>query len=451
MTVTAGCFLSPFLENLGLDEKEIGAALGLAKVVEMIGSGFAGAWADHRERLYPKHGRAQVMAFGILGGSIATLCHVLVTEAWHHIALRSLYSMFASLIPGVLDGIAIDYLGENKAAYGKERIHGAIWWALAHWTLAIIIERMGFTSIYMLTIMACPLLLSCIYVYEHYQHNVKSRPKLLKRSSDIMSDNDDFVEGNQSAHNHHTDAKKHHNQDEQNGDDKVEIPLIGLIRLLFASLSFSAFFAAAFFLSSGQAIADSFSFLFFESLGSSFTVMGWTTVLTVVFEAPIFYIAPQLLQKFGSSNLLLLATACYIVNVTGYSIIPDGHGWMVLLFEPLHGVTYACAQTSIVDFVAQLMPPGYQASGQGIANALRGLGGMLGLGLGGWVAEEVGDRMIYRVAAVVVAVGTSPYLMTLCLVGRKSSSITSHQPLQQHESDDDIQIVESRKGESSNV
>ena len=93
-------------------------------------------------------------------------------------------------------------------------------------------------------------------------------------------------------------------------------------------------------------VVDNLVFIFFEYLGSSYTVMGLTVLLTVSFEIPIFRLAPRLLERLGSGKLLLVASTCYIVRAVGYSCIPKGHILYVLVLEPLHGITYACSQVS---------------------------------------------------------------------------------------------------------
>ncbi|GKY96514.1 hypothetical protein MPSEU_000611000 [Mayamaea pseudoterrestris] len=434
MTVTAGCFLSPFLEHLGLNQSEIGIALSIARLVDMIGNGTAGAWADHRERMNPKQGRAQVIALGIIGASFATLCHGWATRAWQHIALRSIYSGFASLITVVLDGMTIDYLGEKRRAdYGKERLHGAIWWAMAHWGFSILVENIGFRAVYLMTMITGPAMLSCLFIYVIHQQ--KLRPTYMKRSSDIIDDLDDLVEQEQQTYQtttHYASLQI----TERPVPDKPELTLRSLAGLLLSSLPSIAFFTAAFCLAIGQSVADNFSFLFFETLGSTYTIMGWTIILTIAFEVPVFQVAPKLLKRFGSRNMLLLACSCYIVRVVGYSYVPEGHGWMVLLFEPLHGITYACTQTAIVDFVAQLMPPGYQASGQGLAQSFRGLGGILGVGVGGFVVQANGDRFVYRIVAVIVAFGAIFFFGCKCLE-EKNDAETS---LDGDEDDDNLSV-----------
>jgi hypothetical protein len=181
-------------------------------------------------------------------------------------------------------------------------------------------------------------------------------------------------------------------------------------------------------------LVENLIFLFFEVLGSSYSLMGATVVLTVLFEIPIFHVAPTLLQRYGSGWMLLTASASYIVRVIGYTLIPNnnnnggnkiGLGYYILLLEPLHGVTFACATTAGVDFVSGCLPPGYDASGQGLLQLVTGVGSVLGLLGGGWVEEEWGPRVMYRIAAVVVLVGNSGFAIALLRQQQQHGSSSS--------------------------
>ena len=133
--------------------------------------------------------------------------------------------------------------------------------------------------------------------------------------------------------------------------------------------------------------------------------MGCTVVLTVLFEIPVFAISDSLLHYFGTTHLLRIAMICYIVRVIGYSFIPNGHVQYAFILEPLHGVTYACSQTAVVDFVHQRTPAGYEATGQSFVYIFRGFGSVLGLIIGGYMTDVIGARMVYRIAALIVSIG----------------------------------------------
>jgi len=52
--------------------------------------------------------------------------------------------------------------------------------------------------------------------------------------------------------------------------------------------------------------------------------------------------------------------------VIGYTFVPDGKMYLILLLDLTHGITYAGSKTASVEYIAKLMPEGYEASGQGV-------------------------------------------------------------------------------------
>lgn len=67
---------------------------------------------------------------------------------------------------------------------------------------------------------------------------------------------------------------------------------------------------------------------------------GVTVIVTVIFELPIFHYASSVLRWLGNPGTMLQwASLAYITRVIGYSFIPKDHPNIVLLLEPLHGVT----------------------------------------------------------------------------------------------------------------
>jgi len=151
-------------------------------------------------------------------------------------------------------------------------------------------------------------------------------------------------------------------------------------------------------------------------------------LLTVALEIPIFQIAPRLLEWLGTERMFLLGAAAYIVRVIGYSIIPTGQIVLVLVFEPLHGVTYACVLTATMEYAAKLVPTGYEATGQGLVSMIRGISSILGLLWGGYGSAVIGPRLMYRVTALVVLLGCAP--LTLLAIF-PSGWVTSYSQLRQ--------------------
>ena len=140
-----------------------------------------------------------------------------------------------------------------------------------------------------------------------------------------------------------------------------------------------------------------------------------------LFEVPIFYLAPRFLEKHGPGKLLLAAGIAYIVRVIGYTIAP--HMSVVLLLETLHGISYAGGKAGSVEYIAQIAPKGFEATGQGLLIFVNYIGIVAGLFGGGHIQEVFGPRMMFYVMATIVALGTVVLLIAeICLGATKRES-----------------------------
>jgi MFS family permease len=178
-----------------------------------------------------------------------------------------------------------------------------------------------------------------------------------------------------------------------------------LFLMLCPSCYGSALIFFVFIFSSGLAVVDNLAFIYFNWLGSSNSMDGWTVVFTVLLELPLFHLSPTLLKRYGPGKLLLFSGAAYVIRVVGYAIIAEGQMWMILILETLHGISYACSKTGSVEYIARVTPKGYDASGQGLLFTIRFLGVVAGLFVGGWTQQSFGGRVLYLGMAVLVSLG----------------------------------------------
>ncbi len=164
-----------------------------------------------------------------------------------------------------------------------------------------------------------------------------------------------------------------------------------------------SYVVAMFTLYIGMSVVENLIFLYFEYLGGSYSMMGLTVAVTVMFELPLFHFAPDVLRRLQSPVWMFQAgCAAYVIRVLVYSLIPQDHPYWTLAVEPLHGVTIGFVLTASVAFAAEWVPKGYEASGQGFLSMIRGLGQFVGLCIGAFLD----GRILYRVLAVVVSVGS---------------------------------------------
>jgi hypothetical protein len=412
LSIAGGRFIAPFLEHeAGFSDSLIDITVAMQLCLTTILGTLGGSWADGLERKYPNRGRSHVILAGVVGGSLFFLLHgtwrlfpgvaFFRSPSWH-MTLPLLYAICVSMVNPVLDGLTIAHLerepGREKSDYGKERLYGAIWWGVTNLAMGLCIDLFGYRAMYMFVIIAtvATILLVRIYVRGNLRqafHRAETRN---------IANNDLLETGTVSK------------------EEEKYLSLWKLMPIMVGTVSAAAFIFSYFCLSSGFAVVENLVFLYFESLGGSNTLNGITVALTVMFEIPIFHLAPTLLKKYGPFVLLQIANAAYVIRVVGYTLIPQGKVYFVLLLEPLHGVIYGCSQTGAVDFVSQLMPLGYEASGQGLLFLFRGLGGITGLSLSGFIEKQMGARVMYRTFAAIVTGGAVLFGIASTYCGRPS-------------------------------
>jgi hypothetical protein len=309
--------------------------------------------------------------------------------------------------------------------------------------MAPALDRYGFGITYTLGLVSSVAVFAtlCLYQNQHAPSPNKRQlgkyARLQKRRDSDMNLASDSTESEESVQD------KNSSIDSSGIDVDTSISTMELLRHLLFGTGRAWFFGPAFLfafvlLAAGQVIVDNLIFLYFEWLGSTYVVMGMTVVLTVAFEIPLFHVASKLLETFGANALLQMAMICYMVRVLGYTIIPQGKILYVLLLEPMHGVTYACSAIGSVDYVAQAMPTGYEATGQGIVYFLRSIGNVVGLIFGGWAEDALGPRSLYRYAALMVAIGSVVFGMAM-LVQQNHSRTTAASRSSHHKLENSVE------------
>jgi len=396
--------------------------------------------------------------------------------------LRTMYSIGYAMVEPVLDGLTLSHLqkeGRDNSEYGKERVFGAVGWAFGNGIMGHTIDLWGFKAMYWCNAAASIVCFLSVWLFafseKHemaakipYQHiaveycrstsefsscttkPVSSHEQSYKKTCRIhdchqgafTTENtpllvNEIAYKKSNSMSCHKDNKRQTTKvcsltDEESQKRGIHIKSLGywqtelkpLLNVLFASLYGTGFLFAFTLLSAGGAVVENLVFLFYETMGSNFTVCGLSVLVTVVFELPIFVMAPFLLTWMGGPvRMLFWGTAAFIVRVTTYTLVPQGKfGWL-LVIESLHGVSYAFYKTSGVEFMAKLATPGREATAQGILNGLRGLGAVMGLSVAGWAQEIFGPRIMYRSFGAVNLLGLLVLLITER--GENTTGITS--------------------------
>ena len=386
-----GRFMSVFLKDRGLSNSEVGGVLCVSALVSLFAAPVWTLKADTMQRKDSKEVllMASVVGAGLFFAAQAAVDLGLVPDALRFeylLGCRFLASVSFSTWHPLANAIAVQDLMNQHAEQGsrmfaRERLWGAVSWAVAHLFVGFAIDRFGSWTIYCGHAACSVCMVVVLERWRRTKHGYAQEERL-------------FLE------------KGQHPQ----GTVWCGTVDKSVARIVTASSLHAAFFGLMLCTAAGMSLVENLLFIFFEEyLGASPIVCGVSVVVTVLFEIPLFQFGPDLLKKYGVPALLVVATLAYVVRVVLYTIVPKG--WFVLLVEPLHGVTIALITIGANEFITVVAPPHRRTSAQGLLASVRtGAGYFIGTLSGGIIMDTYGEAALYRIYATIVMASLAVYV-----------------------------------------
>jgi MFS family permease len=342
-----------------LNEAQIGVLQGIRPLVGFLARPFWG-WVSDRLR-----SRKTVFCICKLGSTACLMTLALPSESFQAVG-ASVGGM--SLFPtvGILDAHTIDFLGDShRSMYGSIRLWATISWGIGSVVMGYLTDHFGFSWNFVAfgVMMMLSLLFTIAFLparskseRDHYESGVAPRWDVLLRAL---------------------------NQREV---------LLWLVEMILMGAATS--------------LVDSFLFVFLQKdLNASTLLCGLTVGVTVLLEIPIFAYSKSLLEKVGHDGLLVTSMFAYAVRVFGYTRLSPKTINFVLLLEVLHGITFATAWISAVDFCSQFGPKEWSTMAQSILGAFwASLGGSIGPIFGGLAYRRFGAAAMFGGAGLIMMV-----------------------------------------------
>ena len=152
-----------------------------------------------------------------------------------------------------------------------------------------------------------------------------------------------------------------------------------------------------------------------RELHGSQSLNGASLTFTCIAEVPVFFFSGKLIEKLTPHGVVGLAALCMTVRLGFYAILPFFPSpWFVLPVELLHGVTYGGMWSAAVAYSADIAPPGFETTFQGlVSGAYFGFGSGLGSLIGGICMDEYGGAKTFAVAACINVIVTLSFFAFL--------------------------------------
>ncbi|MBI9048921.1 MAG: MFS transporter [Anaerolineaceae bacterium] len=348
-------FLSLFYARMGLSGSQIGYLSALLPLIGLFASPFWTALADGTRQ------HKRILYLTTLGAVAAGLLILLSGGTFWLIPAIAGFALFSSPIMPLMDNETLRMLGGLKQQYGRIRLWGAIGWGISAPLMGRVIEQSGLQWAFWgyAGLILLSLLLTRLMV---------------------------FTPGTSGS------------------------PFWLGMKQFMQNPAWILFLCIVFLGSLTLSTISNFLFLYMKSLGINEGVMGIALTIATVSEIPVLFFANRLLQRFSATHLLYAALVFIGLRALLLSFARTPVSF--LLIQLLHGFSFSLAWSAGVSYADQMAPAGLSATAQGMyAGVQLGIGAAVGAILGGWLYQSIGAAAMYRLMALVMAVGLLLFLV----------------------------------------
>lgn len=337
-------FLALYYEQIGLSGGQIGVLVGIPPLVSLFSATLFGAIADATRQ----HKRLLVLT--VSGYTLSVLLLSQITRFGGLVVVMFVYALFLAPILPLVDKATLDLLGNNKEAYGRQRLWGSLGYGLSAPVAGAIIDA---TELHLAFYICVGLLLLLVLV----------STRLPVGQVDLGGQ---FWRG---------------------------------LRLFTTSWRWAVFLAVVFVCGAALSLNHNYLFLYLEELGVSKSWMGVSITLATVSEVAVLFFGSQLLARLGTRGLLAVSLLFLAVRLLGYAAATSAA--VVIALQLLHGPTFAAMLIAGVAHANRLAPPGMGATAQGLFSGVNmGLGAAFGAIIGGFTYQSIGLAGMYFWAGI---------------------------------------------------
>jgi MFS transporter, PPP family, 3-phenylpropionic acid transporter len=348
-------FLALFFEEKGLPGTQIGILMALSSLTALFVGPLWSGLADATRRHH------LVLAVAIIGNAIAYLSFPFFEDFWWFFVLITLGALFSAPIIPLADNATMSMLGKDKKKYGRIRLGGTFGFLFASLLIGIIVERYGlpwafwiYSTVLFITLIAVP----------HMR---------FRRSAA----NGSFLKG---------------------------------VQGLLTDRKWIVFLAIVLIAGSGNAVINSYLFVYFKEIGITATWMGLANSIATVAEIPALFFANHLLKKFKPSGMLTLGLVATAVRCILYGMI--GIPWMALTVQLLQAVTFPILLVAGVAYADEKAPPGMGTTAQSIfGSAFMSVGFAAGGFFGGLLLEYIGVQPMFLVFGALILLAALAFVV----------------------------------------
>ncbi len=337
-----------YLKSRGFSPVEIGELIAIIMATKIVAPNIWGWVADHCGQ------RMRVIRVACLLAMVSFTGVFLSYGYWWMALVMAVFSFFWNAALPQFEAATLNHLGSDTQRYSRIRLWGSIGFILMVAGLGAVFDRTGMGLLpYVLVVLFAGIWLSSLCVPER--------------------------------------AAGHQSLDHEPLSKVLKTPSVFSLLLV------------CFLIQASHGPYYTFFSLYLTDHGYSETVIGQLWALGVVAEIGVFLRMHRWLPRYGSRNLLLVATILTAVRWLLIAVFAD-NAWIIVIAQLLHAASFGVYHAVAIHLIHRLFTGKHQGRGQALYSSLSfGAGGAVGSLAAGYLWENVGAQSMYLAAAFVAA------------------------------------------------
>jgi len=352
--------LAVYFNEVGMSGLQIGIIMSITPILVFLVQPLWGIAADH-------WGRHRSLLFAMFLASFAILGYVWNGGFWFFLLWTILVAFVTNPIGTLIDSLILDYVKKQQdSSYGRFRMWGAIGWTACTPLVGWIITGRNITLIF-------PISMAIMLAGWFAGFLMRDRNEVRGAVEEASWEN---------------------------------------LSQVLCNWRLIIFLTIVFFYGVVSTSVWTFYGVYLSNIGASRQLMGIAFGLQSGIELPFYFFSNVFLKRFGPGRILVFAFFIFTIRLFLYSFISTPE--IAVSVELLHGLSYSLFIVSAVEYINELVPPNWRATGQSLyAAACFGAGPLAGNTLSGYLYDRMSLQQVYRLNGWLLLIVTLATLAVL--------------------------------------
>ncbi|GIP30263.1 MFS transporter [Paenibacillus sp. J23TS9] len=338
-------FFALYLKDTGFSNVQIGLLVAGGPLIGLVANPF---WAYCADR-FRNNKRILIIC---LIGNFTCMQFVFMMESYTLIySLMLFYFMFQSPLFTQSNSLILNVIEGTNRKFGEFRAWGSLGWALIAVAAGPIIGWLGISKLWI--VFDVMLLFAIFFTFLMPSGNERAQSEKFTNKGYLM---------------------------------------------VFRNKYFLIFVCLGVLISIPNSINTTFLSIYIKGLGGSDTVVGWSAFATAILEVPVFLLLDRYLKKNSRTMLTWLTVICLLFSARWLLMSVAVSAIQVIFIQLLHSITFGGYYYIGTQLTSHLVPGEYRSSGQAVYGLTwGGISGIVAGILGGWMFENLGASVLYRI------------------------------------------------------